>query len=84
MDIITSHLHSPTAWIILSILALLIQTARAAYWRGHNSGLNGENDNLCEEIDYLRQQLDRARQELHAAHLKSAASVTASPLSTEH
>lgn len=41
-------------------ILLLIQTARASYWRGQCSGNNGHIRSICEDNREARQQRDRA------------------------
>lgn len=45
---------------LAAFILLLVQTARASFWKGKSEGWEGKNDNLCEEIEHTRDQRDRA------------------------
>jgi hypothetical protein len=49
--------HAQAFIIALTLALLLIQTARAAYFRGRYEGARHVGTNLAEEIDYLRAQI---------------------------
>ncbi len=45
---------------LLGLVLLLIQTARAAYWRGFAAKAEDQEDNLAEEVRSTRHERDRA------------------------
>lgn len=55
------HAHHLTAIIVILSLALLIQTARAAYFRGLVKQGGNHMDDLTEEIEHTRLNLNEAK-----------------------
>jgi hypothetical protein len=74
----TIHHHIVPLAIIIMLLAIIVQTARASYWHGRanlcppqrqdlDDAFHHHRTDLCEEISYMRGLAEELRSELRSA-----------------